>query len=434
MAQNITLLGASYSAVPAVQLPKTGGGSALFYDTTISTNAAAAGDIANGKQAYVNGSLITGTATGGGGSTAEPNDVTFYDYDGTVVASYTAADFANLSALPANPSHTGLTAQGWNWSLPDAKTYVATYGKLDIGQMYITDDGKTRLYIEIPDGAAGDQLTFYVRYTQSVANGVTVDWGDGSTPETYSETTYAVNGSHTYTYPGKYIITLKVTSGTLLFDEGTTSNAIYGSTSIYYNRTRIYKAEIGSSVSSIGYHAFGNCHAMKVISLPSGITSINTQAFNSCYILNFISIPSSVTSTGNYGFQYCYALKAIALPKSVSSIGTYSFRYCYSLKSIALNVSSINNYALQYCCNIASIIIPQSVTSIGNSALTQCYGMAYIKMLPTAPPTLGTSNFTNMTKCIIYVPYSADHSVLAAYKTASNWSSFASQMVETPAS
>lgn len=32
MAQNITLLGASYSDVPAVDLPKTGGGTARFVD------------------------------------------------------------------------------------------------------------------------------------------------------------------------------------------------------------------------------------------------------------------------------------------------------------------------------------------------------------------------------------------------------------------
>lgn len=32
MAQNITLLGASYTAVPAVDLPKTGGGTARFID------------------------------------------------------------------------------------------------------------------------------------------------------------------------------------------------------------------------------------------------------------------------------------------------------------------------------------------------------------------------------------------------------------------
>ena len=68
MAQNITLMGASYSNVPSVQLPKTGGGTATFDDTTISSNAAAAEDITSGKLAYVNGSLITGTASGGGGS------------------------------------------------------------------------------------------------------------------------------------------------------------------------------------------------------------------------------------------------------------------------------------------------------------------------------------------------------------------------------
>lgn len=32
MAQNITLLGANYTAVPAVTLPKTGGGTAKFID------------------------------------------------------------------------------------------------------------------------------------------------------------------------------------------------------------------------------------------------------------------------------------------------------------------------------------------------------------------------------------------------------------------
>ena len=79
----------------------------------------------------------------------EMKDVNFFDYEGTVLYSYTAAEFANLSELPSNPIHTGLTAQGWNWTLSDAKSFVASYGKLNIGQMYITSDGKTRLYIYI---------------------------------------------------------------------------------------------------------------------------------------------------------------------------------------------------------------------------------------------------------------------------------------------
>lgn len=60
-AQNVELQNTTYYDVPAIELPKNGGGIATFTDTTISTNAASASDITSGKLAYVNGSLITGT-------------------------------------------------------------------------------------------------------------------------------------------------------------------------------------------------------------------------------------------------------------------------------------------------------------------------------------------------------------------------------------
>lgn len=67
MAQNITLLGASYSAVPAVTLPKTGGGTARFDDATVTT--ATASDVSSGKVFLASdGTITTGTASGGGGS------------------------------------------------------------------------------------------------------------------------------------------------------------------------------------------------------------------------------------------------------------------------------------------------------------------------------------------------------------------------------
>ena len=65
MAQNVTVAGASFSDVPSVVLPKTGGGSAQFFDTTIAANAASASDILSGKLAYVNGALVTGTGASG---------------------------------------------------------------------------------------------------------------------------------------------------------------------------------------------------------------------------------------------------------------------------------------------------------------------------------------------------------------------------------
>ncbi len=68
MAQNITLLGASYSNVPAVTLPKTGGGTARFDDASVTT--ATASDVAVGKIFLAsNGTVTTGTNSGGGGST-----------------------------------------------------------------------------------------------------------------------------------------------------------------------------------------------------------------------------------------------------------------------------------------------------------------------------------------------------------------------------
>lgn len=67
MAQNVTVAGASYSAVPSVVLPKTGGGSATFTDVTDTT--AAAADVASGKYFYTAAGVRTqGTNSGGGGT------------------------------------------------------------------------------------------------------------------------------------------------------------------------------------------------------------------------------------------------------------------------------------------------------------------------------------------------------------------------------
>lgn len=70
MAQNITLMGASYNSVPAVQLPKTGGGTASFTDVTDTT--ATASDVATGKYFYTSSGVRTqGTNSGGGGKNAQ---------------------------------------------------------------------------------------------------------------------------------------------------------------------------------------------------------------------------------------------------------------------------------------------------------------------------------------------------------------------------
>lgn len=66
MSKNITLMGASYSDVPSVLLPQTGGGNAQFFD--VSDTTAAAADVATGKYFYTSAGVRTqGTNSGGGG-------------------------------------------------------------------------------------------------------------------------------------------------------------------------------------------------------------------------------------------------------------------------------------------------------------------------------------------------------------------------------
>lgn len=68
MAQNVVINGVTYSNVPEVDIPKSGGGTAKFFDTASAD--AAAGDILNGKKAYgssgeITGSMANNGATGG---------------------------------------------------------------------------------------------------------------------------------------------------------------------------------------------------------------------------------------------------------------------------------------------------------------------------------------------------------------------------------
>ena len=68
MAQNVIINGVTYQSVPEVDIPKSGGGTAKFYDTA-GANASAA-DILTGKTAYgasgeVQGSMPSNGSTSG---------------------------------------------------------------------------------------------------------------------------------------------------------------------------------------------------------------------------------------------------------------------------------------------------------------------------------------------------------------------------------
>lgn len=141
MAQNITLLGASYSAVPAVTLPKTGGGTATFIDVTDTT--ATAADVATGKYFYTAAGVRTqGTNSGGGGTSKNTQ----------VVQGTTRTTSSTLTAIGAEMTVTKTGTYDVYWSAFRSSTSSSyTYG--------------TQLYI---DGTAhGTQNTTWSNHIQN---------------------------------------------------------------------------------------------------------------------------------------------------------------------------------------------------------------------------------------------------------------------------
>lgn len=123
MAQNITLMGASYSAVPAVTLPKTGGGTASFTDVTDTT--AAAADVASGKYFYTASGVRTqGTNSGGGGESKNTQ----------VVQGTTRTTSSTLTAIGAEMTVTKTGTYDVYWSAFRSSTSSSyTYGT----QLYV---------------------------------------------------------------------------------------------------------------------------------------------------------------------------------------------------------------------------------------------------------------------------------------------------------
>lgn len=93
--RNISLLGATYNGVPAVQLPISGGGTATFTEVTDTT--ATAADVASGKYFYTaSGVRTAGTNSGGGGGGASIGKKSLSNSDATA----TSISFTDLEGEP----------------------------------------------------------------------------------------------------------------------------------------------------------------------------------------------------------------------------------------------------------------------------------------------------------------------------------------------
>lgn len=354
-----------------------------------------------------------GGSSGGGSAAVSPKEVNFYDYDGTCVRAYTVAEAQALSALPAGPEHPGLVFQGWNWSLEGVKGLTRA---MNIGAMYTTDDGTTRLYITLQEGRTSPMLGVGVNGT------VTVDWGDGTEPDVLTGTsadTTKWTPNHAYAKPGDYVIRLTV-DGEMGFTGSGTGG--YGACILRYaeggdKRNAVYqsalqKVEIGSSVAKVGGYSFTSCNVLSSVTIPNSVTSIGGNYI--CYNgrrLTSVTIPNSVTSIWAETFQGITGLKSVMIPDSVTSIMDKAFQYCSNITSLTIpdSVTSIGANSLYGCSGLTSLTIPKNATSIGAYAIRDCSALTKV-MLPDTVMNIGANTFYGC-PCVAYYDFTSHTAV-----------------------
>ena len=221
-----------------------------------------------------------------------------------------------------------------------------------------------------------------------------------------------------------------------------TNNVFYSS---YFNNVIFPKN------CSLGSNSFEYCSA-STLSFGSGTIisngNANASTFKNCRISN-INL-NGVTQIGKYAFCGTKGFTSITIPSTVTAFNGYAFAGNSSLRSVTIDYASnatlegnqfkdlpitsltigshptkIGNSMFYGCNKLTSLVIPSNISSIEDSAFNQCSGLTSITVNRTTPPTLkGTYVFDNTNNCPIYVP---DASV-SAYKTADNWSEYASRI------
>lgn len=331
----------------------------------------------------------------------------FIDYDGTLVDAWDINEIANKTELPANPTHTGLIAQGWNWSLNDIKSYLekCNDAKIYVGQLYKTTSGLTEIDITLTP-LTGLEVT-----CNMVGN---KNWGDGTNNNLTT---------HTYTNYGDYTITC---DGTQIPTGTSSSSGMFGASVDNINAYWCTAIRLSDLVTNLGNYCLKYSKSLKYITISDALKTMGSYVFSYCYSLKRITFSNAMYTNSSNCFSNCYSLTDVEFPSEYMSISGSFFSSCYSLVCFtiptkALNLGSSifsNNYSLR------NVSLPNTITRIDNSAFSKCYSMIkYDFSKFTTIPTLSSTNvFSDINAiCKIVVP----DALYSSWKTTTNWSNYA---------
>lgn len=318
----------------------------------------------------------------GGGAVIE-KDVNFYDWDGTLLYSYTLAEAQALSALPALPgNYKDYTADSWTETLSFVKSLTRPWM---VGVNYTTTRTATYVYINVPtpDTSLGEDLSVYFTTGSQGSQTINIDWGDGTSS---SVSTNSAQISHTYSQTGDYKLTISGATDEADYQLGgiTGDTSMLMSSSVYVQKSYLsstvymdYQDKLVTSVelgrlAKLDNDAFSGQVSLKNILIPKGITFLsNGTGTYGCFRssrIRFISIPSVFTGTLGLSFAYLPNVETVILPSS----NTCVYQSSPMLKKINWPEipagTSIENYKFQYCSSLDKIEIPEGITSIGQNA------------------------------------------------------------------
>ena len=342
--------------------------------------------------------------------------IRFYDYDGELLFGYTQEEIQEMAALPEAPIHENLTFKGWTKTLEALKAYPYSIG---VYPKYEVTDGKTYIWITLFDSSKAPTLW----WSQTKANGVEIDWGDGTAKQRVS-TVGNVSKAHTYSGIGSYLITITpdddctwtpatgaANNQTLLGAYKNNATQIWLGKNVgtipayaFYQFSNVKNILFPEGITSIGSNACLGCHNLKSLVIPSTVTTIVTSAFADCYSLKQLDIPDTVTTINGTAFTNCNGLEKVFIPKTLVNVGTNNTRWLSGAKLTTAGYygsgkaiefgwdEAIPNYAFNCNSDLVEVILPPTIKSIGQQAFNSCYSLTNIN-LPEGLTTIGSSAF-----------------------------------------
>ena len=206
------------------------------------------------------------------------------------------------------------------------------------------------------------------------------------------------------------------------------SSVFNESTKFYVNNTQVTDLTIPSDITKLKTYTFFSAATITSVTIPSTVRSIGGSGTFQYSGLRNVTVPSSVESwNGNFTFAFCPNLTDATL-NNKSQIGSYAFSNCTRLTGVTFgdNITAINHNAFRGCTSLTGVTFGDNMKSIANNAFSGCTKLASMTFNSPTPPTITSNSLQGIpSTCKFYVPCSA----VNTYRTASVWSSYASQIV-----